>query len=90
MLDLCSDITPELLSSKRDDKQDFFAFSIARKIAILNRSCYPGNQSILSSIDISFDDTTGGGGAIIIAPYSVPFRLLSSCILYIIHLVRFQ
>lgn len=89
MLDLCSDITPELLSSKRDDKQDFFAFSIARKIAILNRSCYPGNQSILSSIDISFDDTTGGGG-IIIAPYSVPFRLLSSCILYIIHLVRFQ
>lgn len=89
MLDLCSDITPELLSSKRDDKQDFFAFSIARKIAILNRSCYRGNQSILSSIDISFDDTTGGG-AIIIAPYSVPFRLLSSCILYIIHLVRFQ
>lgn len=88
MLDLCSDITPELLSSKRDDKQDFFAFSIARKIAILNRSCYPGNQSILSSIDISFDDR--GGGAIIIAPYSVPFRLLSSCILYIIHLVRFQ
>lgn len=87
MLDLCSDITPELLSSKRDDKQDFFAFSIARKIAILNRSCYPGNQSILNSIDISFDD---GGGAIIIAPYSVPFRLLSSCILYIIHLVRFQ
>lgn len=88
MLDLCSDITPELLSSRRDDKQDFFAFSIARKIAILNRSCYPGNQSILNSIDISFDDTTGG--AIIIAPYSVPFRLLSSCILYIIHLVRFQ
>lgn len=88
MLDLCSDITPELLSSKRDDKQDFFAFSIARKIAILNRSCYPGNQSILNSIDISFDD--GGGGPIIIAPYSVPFRLLSSCILYIIHLVRFQ
>lgn len=61
MLDLCSDITPELLSSKRDDKQDFFAFSIARKIAILNRSCYPGNQSILNSIDSSFDDTTGGG-----------------------------
>lgn len=85
MLDLCSDITPELLSSKRDDKQDFFAFSIARKIAILNRSCYPGNQSILIFLLM-----TRRGGAIIIAPYSVPFRLLSSCILYIIHLVRFQ